>query len=850
MEEEIKYIPYGTDAIDYNQFLQKSANEVQDYVNSQSWSSKRKQSFLNAYQDLISRGIIGATNEGGIWRVNHGGDAIDLDSMSKRDREMYGEAAYFIRRQMEQAPTKSQREREKQEALDKLPSYDNEHFVSGFNTSLSKNYYGGREIDVQKDWNTLDERDSRGIRGTKNRAARLADALEKYSNELEEGKYNFKNSLFKDLSDVKNKIAITVADLRDDNSDNDVDALNRIGLKYDNYFYNGADDTYTNGEYQGTYNDYYSNYLPELEKQKAKQQQAQLKTEQEKKAQEVAAVQAQQYKRLRFLGTNFNGKSLNDLSKYPDPLTQLSSYGTLQGLNNDQISELVGAFKNAASKGMLQNLSKEEQLKFSGFSNLSKPGRLKKIEGLSGFYWDTIGNRVIQPIEGEVSTNKFNDLVKNSNPLAKPLTQQWTDADTADVISIIGDVVSLGGLWANVGGSITSIGADIYADIARGKNIWDITKGVGQNLVWAGVGLIPTGKAPKLVAKSLKFVPRLLAAAAATGVAIDPEVWKSANKLTSLEDIKTFNSQDLENLKYLMHAATGTVNMKKNISRGNKYKQEINKQEIKTKDNSTVKLTNKQVKEVNKAGRKGGQKAAEEKFKKVSGGKEVAEGTFKFSNISKLNPARYSNKIHNATSSDKQLKGKQVVDNEAIQTLLEQDKQRSWYNWNKGYTKWDLFPFKKVKTPETSSTNVIENTTPKVNPWTNKAVQDQIMVENSLNPTKNTLSRQHRVIKNDESYTGTIFGNDTFTVKFKDNTISIQGGGQNISKKVSSDTEAKKIFTNFVNNLNKKISKQLGNVKRTYSVQEIESIKALKRKGFMYKQGGTLDTTISNFFKK
>ena len=450
MEEEIKYIPYGTDAIDYNQFLQKSANEVQDYVNSQSWSFKRKQSFLNAYQDLVSRGITGATNEGGVWRINHSGDAIDLESMSKRDREMYGEAAYFIRHQMEQAPTKSQREKEKQEALDKLPSYDNEHFVSGFNTSLSKNYYGGSEIDVQKEWNTLDERGSNGIRGTKNRAARLADALEKYSNELEEGKYNFKNSPFKDLSDVKSKIAATVADLRDGNPDNDVDALNRIGLKYDNYFYNGANDAYTNGEYQGTYDDYYNNYLPKLEEQKVAQQQAQLKLEQKKKAEEVAAIKAQQYKKVKFFGNNkIYGKSLQDLSKYTDPLAQLSSYNKLQNLTGDQVSELVGAFKNAAKRGMLQNLSKEEQIKFSGFSDLSKAGRLKKIDGLQGFYWDTVGNRIVKPLAGDASTTVkgFNEVVKNSsiNSEQQKYLQQteWTPDKTRELAGIAADVVSI-----------------------------------------------------------------------------------------------------------------------------------------------------------------------------------------------------------------------------------------------------------------------------------------------------------------------------------------------------------------------------------------------------------------------
>jgi hypothetical protein len=44
----------------------------------------------------MSRGVLGASNESGIWKINHKGDPIDLDSKSKRDKEMYQAAAYYI----------------------------------------------------------------------------------------------------------------------------------------------------------------------------------------------------------------------------------------------------------------------------------------------------------------------------------------------------------------------------------------------------------------------------------------------------------------------------------------------------------------------------------------------------------------------------------------------------------------------------------------------------------------------------------------------------------------------------------------------------------------------------------
>jgi len=55
------------------------ANDVQNYVNSQPWSSKRKQKFMTAYSDIMNRGIQGASNETGQWRINVGGTPYQFD---------------------------------------------------------------------------------------------------------------------------------------------------------------------------------------------------------------------------------------------------------------------------------------------------------------------------------------------------------------------------------------------------------------------------------------------------------------------------------------------------------------------------------------------------------------------------------------------------------------------------------------------------------------------------------------------------------------------------------------------------------------------------------------------------
>jgi hypothetical protein len=74
--------------------LNNLANNVQNYVQNQSWSKKRKDKFMSAYSDLMNRGIIGASNNTGQWMIDVNGDP--LPEMSRKDKEMYQEAAYFI----------------------------------------------------------------------------------------------------------------------------------------------------------------------------------------------------------------------------------------------------------------------------------------------------------------------------------------------------------------------------------------------------------------------------------------------------------------------------------------------------------------------------------------------------------------------------------------------------------------------------------------------------------------------------------------------------------------------------------------------------------------------------------
>lgn len=243
--QEPVYLNYGADQIDQQAFLDAAANNVQQYVNNQTWSAKRKQKFLNAYSDIMSKGIIGANNKTGQWAVDLNSN-IDLESMDRKDQEMYHEAAYYILQQMKGITPKAKEEEKKKE--ENLTPYDLTAHTNGLQGFINNRYFGGRSMNIggdKDDWNLLDERNSEtGVRGTANRAKKLAEYLQGYSDSLEEGKYNFEGSPYKDLNDLKGRIANAVTQLNTgtDIDDADKEALNQIGLDWRDYFNDGSGD--------------------------------------------------------------------------------------------------------------------------------------------------------------------------------------------------------------------------------------------------------------------------------------------------------------------------------------------------------------------------------------------------------------------------------------------------------------------------------------------------------------------------------------------------------------------------------------------------------------------------------
>lgn len=714
MAEETTYIPYGQNEISQQDLMTNLANGVPGYLDSQRWAKKDKyrQAWIKAYQDIMNRGIVGATNDTGIWQLQHKGDPITLDNMSNVDREMYQDAAYYIQQQMSRMTPRKKEEEAKKDNLDK---YD---FISQFLPQIYNNRYGGNEKLFASEWENLDARGDNGLRGTDNRKAALIDELTEYKQNLlnNKGKYNFEGTAFKDENDVINKIdeAITAINSRDLTDDNP--KLNALGLSYNSFFSNGGNDASTHYDENGK--PYTWNQWNESERLKAE---AKAKAEEEKTKQKLAQEAANRYGRLRFYGANLFGKPL---SPEHSNIQYLQSLAAKDDLNGDEQSELVGVFKLAAKNGALQNVTPEELKRF-GANYTSNPNRLKKIRDLEGLYWDTIGNRVIKPYAKgtQPQLQSFQNILNQNNPewikqhkQETPISKEgWTSADTADVVSMVGDLVSLGGLWANIGGTATSLTSDLYADISRGKDVGSILNGIFANVGWGLAGMLPGAKSTRIAARAARLIPKAVVLAQSAGIVLDPEIQQSALKFTKPSEYKNITSKDLENLKYLFHAATGSTNIAKSHYRAKQYRETLNKQEVQTK-NGTKPLSNKQVKDINKAGRKEGQKAAETKFKEYTG-QEAAEGQFKFSENgnSKFNLARYSNVFSKFSSDNKLLKGKQVTDQEALAQIFKQDKERPWYHWNKGYPKVDLMFTSKENIKRASEKKQQPKNTPPLN---------------------------------------------------------------------------------------------------------------------------------------
>ena len=443
-ENEIIYIPYGQDEISQQDLMTSLADGVESYLGSKRWAKKDKyrQAWLDAYQNIINRGITGASNDSGIWKINHKGDNFTLDTMSNTEREMYQDAAYYIQQKMAQMTPRKKEEEKKKEDLEK---YGN--FGTNLMNQILKGYGNNSELfkDSEQGWDAQDARGANGLRGTKNRKDAMIKALSAYRDSLNDKDYNFEETPFKDKADLQTKIQAAIDALGTDEETDDLPAFNALGLPYRAFFNNGGNDPYTKGDYTGTYSGY-NEYLAEQNKAKQKAEQEKLKQQ-----------RANQWKSFR--SWDFSKLAGRPLTSEESNSTYLDNLFAKGKWTADEQSQIVSAFKLAEQNNQLVELSKEELAKLP-FTWKNRGKYLRRINGLkTPFYYDTLSKQFKLFNNEDLNTKtSFQEILDKNNPekkkeqedLTKKMAQdkylantEWTPDKTRELIGIAADVASV-----------------------------------------------------------------------------------------------------------------------------------------------------------------------------------------------------------------------------------------------------------------------------------------------------------------------------------------------------------------------------------------------------------------------
>lgn len=447
-EQEITYIPYGQDEISQQDLMTNLANGLPDFVKSYKWLQKPgiTEKFLNAYKDIINHGITGASDSSGLWEITHNGDKIDTSTMSPIDKQIYEHAAYYIQQKMAQM---TPRKKEEEAAKKDLKDFN---FINDFNTSIL-NEYGGQQAlfsDPETGWNSLDPRGDNGLRGIDKRRDKVKTILQNYLRDYKDGQYNFEGTPFKDDTDVKTKVqkAIDALDTIDNTTD-DVEAFNALGLPYRTYFSNGGNES-TNKINPATGTPFTYN-----EWNKYQQEQKELKAKQ---------VQQAAYNNTLFLYrvTNPKMQGQNPVAlkqKYKDSnslIAALQNYSQrdIRTLTPDEQSEVHGAYRNLATEPIDNNLFNRIKNSSSGFYKDSAPNRFRKIKGIDNLIWDSKLQQVIQlnnRQQQQAIQNQPQDLFANVQTSQEKLNKQqqeymnsteggFTPAEQREVAALLFDL--------------------------------------------------------------------------------------------------------------------------------------------------------------------------------------------------------------------------------------------------------------------------------------------------------------------------------------------------------------------------------------------------------------------------
>lgn len=267
---------------------------------------------------------------------------------------------------------------------------------------------------------------------------------------------------------------------------------------------------------------------------------------------------------------------------------------------------------------LLQNQLTEDQRDQAFADRMTSYTGSSNSERLSG------GHTTIEKEEGDEGTHANDTIIGKDS-------KSWETEDYARLTSLGADLVSLAGGYVGLGAGLASTLSDVVGDLAdESLTGWDVIKNAGINTAWTVAGVVPGAKLGKIGKALLKWGPRGLALLNSAGLIKDDNTYKALHRMFTKGEV---TSADLNILTQLGRAITGGVGMGKAMKREHIYKKgqvsSTGKELVLKKEGSDqdlkVTFDNEQISKINEAGRKGGQKSANEALQEILKAKGVDE---------------------------------------------------------------------------------------------------------------------------------------------------------------------------------------------------------------------------------
>lgn len=232
---QVRTFRLGEREIEANSLLRNADSNVESYLESTGWSSKKKNAFREAYSKYlqgINSGTISSRDVGRNWIDSTG----QLANTSGKGFDANGAVAHYLDSIADAIP-----DYVKEEKVQPTATKKSLNFGAGLNQSLLDKFFGGNRYN-QSVWysrDTLDETTKK--RGVANRLKDFSGQFSAYADSLLndpefDTKYDLSNTAFKNKDEFRNRIERAKAVLSNDKfGDEDWRALSELGINVEGY---------------------------------------------------------------------------------------------------------------------------------------------------------------------------------------------------------------------------------------------------------------------------------------------------------------------------------------------------------------------------------------------------------------------------------------------------------------------------------------------------------------------------------------------------------------------------------------------------------------------------------------